>query len=124
MPVKWRPTMMIEIRKSVLIQNFLVTLLYVVRISISKYFFQRRSNVVNRRCIPDPAPIPAVVCATPSPRPRCRIRTNPWLGATSPNRRRPQHIVHQHSLQCPPTQPQLHHAPYSLDSHSVKYGSR
>ncbi|KAH9631505.1 hypothetical protein HF086_004666 [Spodoptera exigua] len=85
---------------------------------------KRRSNVVVRRCIPEPAPVPVVVCATPSPRPRCRIRTNPWMGATSPSRRRPQNIVHQHSLQCPPTtQPQLHHAPYSLDSH-VKYGSR
>ncbi|XP_035452998.1 serine/arginine repetitive matrix protein 1 isoform X3 [Spodoptera frugiperda] len=85
---------------------------------------QRRSNVVVRRCIPEPAPVPVVVCATPSPRPRCRIRTNPWMGATSPSRRRPQNIVHQQSLQCPPsTQPQLHHAPYSLDSH-VKYGSR
>ncbi|XP_075970076.1 uncharacterized protein LOC142972662 isoform X2 [Anticarsia gemmatalis] len=78
---------------------------------------KRRSSAASRRCAPEPV-VPVVICATPSPRPRCRIRTNPWLGATSPNRKRPQHIVHQHSLQCPPTNPPaLHHSPYSLDSH-------
>ncbi|KAM3967664.1 uncharacterized protein ACR2FA_011219 [Aphomia sociella] len=80
---------------------------------------KRRSNVPSRRCVPEPP----VVCATPSPRPRCRIRTNPWLGATSPNRRRQPHLVHQQSLQCPQL-PQLHHAPYSLDSYPGRYGSR
>ncbi|XP_063394962.1 serine/arginine repetitive matrix protein 1-like [Cydia fagiglandana] len=82
---------------------------------------KRRSSVGVRR----PVPEPPVVCMTPSPRPRCRIRTNPWLGATSPNpRRRPPHLLHQQSLQCPQQAPQLHHAPYSLDSHPAKFSNR
>ncbi|XP_072945746.1 uncharacterized protein [Epargyreus clarus] len=80
---------------------------------------KRRSQPGVRRCAPEP-----VVCATPSPRPRCRIRTNPWLGATSPSaRRKPPQVIQQQSLQCP-QQPVLHHAPYSLDSYSFVYGSR
>ncbi|XP_068626193.1 serine/arginine repetitive matrix protein 1-like [Battus philenor] len=74
---------------------------------------KRRSIPVVRRCAPEPA-----ICSTPSPRPRCRIRTNPWLGATSPAARRRTPLQPQHSLQCPPNsqpQPQLLHAPYSLD---------
>ncbi|XP_026496558.1 serine/arginine repetitive matrix protein 1-like isoform X1 [Vanessa tameamea] len=80
---------------------------------------KRRSSATVRRCIPEPP-----ICATPSPRPRCRIRTNPWLGGTSPNgKKRTPHLFQQQSLQCPPPpQFQLQHAPYSLDSH--KYGSR
>lgn len=82
--------------------------------------FQRRSSTTVRRCVPEPVP---TICATPSPRPRCRIRTNPWLGSTSPNvRKKGPHLLHQQSLQCPPP-PQLHHAPFSLDSHQ-KYTSR
>ncbi|KAI5639739.1 hypothetical protein NE865_07816 [Phthorimaea operculella] len=79
----------------------------------------KRRTSAPRRCVPEPQ----IVSATPSPRPRCRIRTNPWLGATSPNARRrmPPHLIHQASLQCPPLQPpQLHHAPYSLDSHPAR----
>ncbi|XP_026319685.1 serine/arginine repetitive matrix protein 1-like [Hyposmocoma kahamanoa] len=80
---------------------------------------KRRTNPP-RRCVPDPP----VVSATPSPRPRCRIRTNPWLGATSPNvrRRQPPHLLHQQSLQCPQPQHQnqFKHAPFSLDSYPAK----
>ncbi|KOB78835.1 Uncharacterized protein OBRU01_00940, partial [Operophtera brumata] len=69
------------------------------------------------------APIPViVVCATPSPRPRCRIRTNPWLGGSP--KRKPPHLFHQQSLQCPSPHPQLHHAPFSLDSHPLKFNTR
>ncbi|XP_023948973.2 serine/arginine repetitive matrix protein 1-like isoform X2 [Bicyclus anynana] len=79
---------------------------------------KRRSSITVRRVVPEPP-----VCATPSPRPRCRIRTNPWLGGTSPNaRKRAPSVLHQQSLQCPQP-PTLHHAPYSLDSHP-KYGPR
>ncbi|CAH2050139.1 unnamed protein product, partial [Iphiclides podalirius] len=78
----------------------------------------RRSIPVVRRCAPEP-----VVCSTPSPRPRCRIRTNPWLGATSPASRRRTPLLTQQSLQSPQPQPQLLHAPFSLDSQSI-YGSR
>ncbi|XP_045492216.1 proline-rich protein 36-like [Colias croceus] len=79
---------------------------------------KRRSSVQSRKYIPEPP-----VCATPSPRPRSRIRTNPWLGTNSPAlRKKPLHLLHQHSLQIP-QQPVLHHAPYSLDSHT-KYGPR
>ncbi|CAK1544532.1 unnamed protein product [Leptosia nina] len=82
---------------------------------------KRRSSTTatSRKFVPEP---PAQVCATPSPRPRCRIRTNPWLGATSPARKKPPHLLHQQSLQIP-QQPVLHHAPFSLDSH-IKYGPR
>ncbi|CAH0724671.1 unnamed protein product, partial [Brenthis ino] len=82
---------------------------------------KRRSSTTVRRCVPEPVP---TICATPSPRPRCRIRTNPWLGTTSPNvrKRGGPHLLHQQSLQCPP-HPQLHHATFSLDSHP-KYASR
>ncbi|CAH2050138.1 unnamed protein product, partial [Iphiclides podalirius] len=79
---------------------------------------KRRSIPVVRRCAPEP-----VVCSTPSPRPRCRIRTNPWLGATSPASRRRTPLLTQQSLQSPQPQPQLLHAPFSLDSQSI-YGSR
>ncbi|XP_048489343.1 formin-like protein 7 [Plutella xylostella] len=72
---------------------------------------KRRSSVTVRR-LPD---IPAA-CATPSPRPRCRIKTNPWLGGTSPSRRR--------APQPPPPPPLLHHAPYSLDASSARFGTR
>lgn len=78
--------------------------------------FQRRSSVGVKRALPEPP----VVCMTPSPRPRCRIRTNPWLGSTSPNPRRRPHLLHQQSLQCPPPPP-LVHAPYSLDSHPARF---
>ncbi|XP_030022468.2 serine/arginine repetitive matrix protein 1 [Manduca sexta] len=82
---------------------------------------KRRSTAsIPVRRVPDPP----VICATPSPRPRCRIRTNPWLGATSPSRRRCPQLLQQQSLQCPQATPQLHHAPYSLDSQHVRYGSR
>ncbi|XP_049875216.1 serine/arginine repetitive matrix protein 1-like [Pectinophora gossypiella] len=82
---------------------------------------KRRTNAP-RRCVAEPV----VVSATPSPRPRCRIRTNPWLGATSPNaRRRGPLLLHQQSLQCPqPHPPQLHHAPYSLDSHPARLATK
>ncbi|XP_050671055.1 serine/arginine repetitive matrix protein 1-like [Leptidea sinapis] len=80
---------------------------------------KRRSSVTARKYIPEPQ-----VCATPSPRPRCRIRTNPWLGKTSPNaRRKAPHLLQQQSLQIPQPPPVLHHAPYSLDSH-VLYSQR
>ncbi|XP_047510736.1 proline-rich extensin-like protein EPR1 [Pieris napi] len=81
---------------------------------------KRRSSTTGRYFPPEGLVSPPV-CATPSPRPRCRIRTNPWMGATSP-RKKPPHLLHQQSLQIP-QQPMLHHAPYSLDSH-IKYGPR
>ncbi|XP_073957175.1 uncharacterized protein isoform X1 [Choristoneura fumiferana] len=77
---------------------------------------KRRSSVGVKRALPEPP----IVCMTPSPRPRCRIRTNPWLGSTSPNPRRRPHLLQQQSLQCPPPPP-LVHAPYSLDSHPARF---
>ncbi|GBP68108.1 hypothetical protein EVAR_51342_1 [Eumeta japonica] len=84
---------------------------------------KRRGSVEPRRSAQE------VVCATPSPRPRCRIRTNPWLGCTSPSARRrappahhlpPPALCHQQQTKPPP----LLHAPYSIDSHPSRCVSR